>query len=111
MDGAPAEVLERAWAWLARALNRLPATRLTASSILNVLKMAGYRLNREYGRQFYKLLLLINDDFLRRLEAGGDPDARSAHTRIMTYLQDREFQSEPEGRRMPQTGMSDNVRA
>lgn len=111
VDGAPPEALERAWAWLARALNRLPATRLTASSLLNFLKMAGFRLHREYGRQFFKLLLFVNDEFLRRLEAAGDPDARAAHTRIRTYLQDREFQEEPEGRRMPVNGVSDDVRA
>lgn len=111
VDGAPPEALERLWAWLARALNRLPPDRLVASSILNVLKMAGFRLHREYGRQFFKLLLFVNEDFLGRLEAAGDPDARAAHTRIRTFLQDREFQNEPEGRRMPVAGVSDELRA
>lgn len=108
---APPEAIERAWGWFARLLNRLPANRVTATAILSFLKSAGFRLYGSYGRQFHKLLVLISGEFLRRLEGAGDQDVRAAHTRIRSYLDDREFLEQPEGRVMPMEDQSSLIRA
>ncbi len=89
-----------------RLLNHLPATRLSATALEAFLKAAGFRLAAAYGRQFQKLLALVEGAYLGDLERQGDPDARAVHSRLRTYIRLRQFATEPEGRRMPVSDIS-----
>ena len=46
----------------------LPATRVTATAVDAFLRVAGFRLYRQYGRQFLKLLHFIDQVFLDDLK-------------------------------------------
>lgn len=84
-----------------RLQNHLPATRLTATALEAFLKASGFQMNHVYGRQFKKLLGLIDAAFLPELERQGDPEARPVYSRLRTYMHSGQFQKEPELRRMP----------
>jgi nucleoporin GLE1 len=103
--------LQFAWAYIARLLNSLPPTRITAAALDAFLKVSGYRLAAAYRRQFAKLLEAIQRDFLKELEEHADPDARAVCTRLRTYLQTRQYMSPPEGRNMPRQDASTYERA
>lgn len=91
---------------LIRLLNSLPASRMSATALEAFLKTAGFRLNAAFGRQFHKLLAYIDTVFMPDLAKQGDPDARAVHSRLHTYMHDRLFLKEPEGRRMPFSDIS-----
>ncbi len=91
---------------MTRLLNALPASRLSATALEAFLKAAGFRLNAAFGRQFHKLLTYIDSVFMPDLAKQGDPDARAVHSRLRSYMHDRQFLKEPEGRRMPVSDLS-----
>ena len=103
--------LQHAWAYVARLLNALPPTRVTAAALDAFLKVAGYRLAGAYRGQFAKLLAVIEHDFLVKLAEAGDPDARAVGTRLQTFLRMRRYATPPEGRSMPQYDSSSYDRA
>ncbi|KAK6252439.1 hypothetical protein QUC31_014159, partial [Theobroma cacao] len=106
--------LKEGWAWLARFLNALPANIYTAVALnaflqwrhnfhwvnnrSGVLKMAGFALFRKYKSQFMKLLNIISENFLNALRAQQDPELRPIMAEIQSYLEDKKFLQEPEGR-------------
>ncbi|GBF94860.1 hypothetical protein Rsub_08032 [Raphidocelis subcapitata] len=93
------------WAWMARHLNALPATRVTAAALHAFLDHAGFALGATYRRQFAKLLSLVRGPWLQDLSARDD-DAAAVATRIATYLDDRCFQRAPEGLSIKKTDVS-----
>jgi nucleoporin GLE1 len=105
--------LAHGWAWLARALNALPATRATAAALDAFLEVAGWRLARAYRGQFLKAMAALQRDFLPELAAAAeqDPDARAVLARLQAYLRARRFEAPPEGREMPQYDASSYDRA
>ncbi|BDA44382.1 Nucleoporin GLE1 [Coccomyxa sp. Obi] len=98
--------LSHGWQYIARLLNSLPASRMSATALEAFLKTAGFRLNAAFGRQFHKLLAYIDSVFMPDLARQGDPDARAVHSRLRSYMHDRQFLKEPEGRRMPFSDIS-----
>lgn len=126
--------VEHAWRWLARLLNHLPPTRVTASALEAFVKTGGFRLFRVYGRQFYKLLLYIHGAsaglvrccrcvlakpnkaglagvFIAELDgkAQTNSDITPVLVRLRSYLDSREFGKEPDGRRMARDAESDRI--
>lgn len=102
------DVREPRWhLWcMVRLLNALPASRMSATALEAFLKTAGFRMNGAYGRQFHKLLAYVDTVFMADLARQGDPDARAVHLRLRTYMHDRQFIKEPDGRRMPFSALS-----
>lgn len=103
--------LEFAWKYLARLLNSVPPTRVTAAALDSFLKVTGYRLAQTYNVQFMKLIKCIEEDFLRELERQDDPDSKAVYTRLQTYLTSKAFMNAPEGRNIPQHDLSSYDRA
>lgn len=103
--------LPHAWAYAARLLNALPATRVTAAALDAFLKVAGYKMAASYRGQFTKLLAAVDRHFLGELSASADPDARAVYTRLQTYLRTLAFNKAPEGRNMPRHDSSNYDRA
>jgi len=103
--------LGSAWAYLAKTINALPATRLTAVAVESFVKVAGFKLAAVYKGQFLKLLQVLDSSFLGELSNSGDADARAVYTRIQTYLKMSGWTKQPEGRQMPQRDASSYNRA
>ncbi|CAL1358532.1 unnamed protein product [Linum trigynum] len=88
------------WLWLARFLNALPANAFTAVALNAFLQTAGFVLYRKYKSQFGKLLHMVSSHFMDALKTRDDPDLRLIILEIESYIQDRRYLQEPEGRRM-----------
>ncbi|XP_052860926.1 mRNA export factor Gle1 [Anopheles cruzii] len=70
--------LEYGWRWLTNILNRFPQPDICATVIGEFLQTAGADLHAAYGRQFLKVLRLLQGDYLaalNRIDTGG-PKAR-----------------------------------
>jgi hypothetical protein len=63
----------------------------------------------EYGRQFEKLLLVVRDDFLPRMQAAPDADAATV-TRLRAFIAAREHHTPPAARTLPQSDASSMLR-
>lgn len=98
--------LKEGWAWLARFLNTLPANVYTAVALNAFLQMAGFALFRRYRRQFQKILNVISEDYLGALKARGDSELKPIIAEIQSYIEDKKFLKEPEGRVMQDSLLS-----
>ncbi|XP_022151744.1 protein GLE1 isoform X2 [Momordica charantia] len=92
--------LEEGWAWLARFLNTVPPNIYTATALNAFLQTAGFALFRKYKSQFRKLLNIISDNFLSALKVKSKENQGLKQVVLMieSYLEDRKFLQEPEGR-------------
>ncbi|XP_039043925.1 protein GLE1-like isoform X1 [Hibiscus syriacus] len=90
--------LKEGWAWLARFLNALPANIYTAVALNAFLQVTGFALYRKYKSQFVKLLNIVLENFLSALRSQEDPELRPIMAEIQSYLEDKKFLEEPEGR-------------
>eukprot|EP00884_Botryococcus_braunii_P002466 jgi/Botrbrau1/1221/Bobra.0163s0028.2 len=100
-----------AWTFLARLLNHLPGNRIVATALDAFLKVAGYKLHLTYRGQFLKLVQYVGENTLSDLDRHGDHEARAVHARLETYLQNRAFEVQPEGRTLPESDLSSLERA
>ncbi|CAM6083902.1 unnamed protein product [Calypogeia fissa] len=109
--GANPHGLKEGWSWCARLLNRIPANRLSASALEAYLKTAGFRLFQTYPKPFMMLMQAVVSEFLVSLKNHDDADAKAVVYRLETYLHTGQFKSPPEGRNMPVTDISSQLRA
>ena len=112
-DAAPRDVqlaqlvgLPGAWAFLARLLNGTPPGRDTGAALEGFLTTAAWRLHMVYGRQFAKVLATIHSQYLPKVDASPDADARPVAVRLRAFIEGGEHTRPHEGRNMPQTDMS-----
>ncbi|CAL6361007.1 unnamed protein product [Bathycoccus prasinos] len=98
--------IDQAWAWFSRLLNKCPPNRQTAVALESFLKHAGYEFVKTYRNQGVKLLLVIAQQWIPKLESARDPDAVPVISRLRTYLNERKFEILPEGSNMPKTDTS-----
>uniref|UniRef100_A0A182N9Q8 mRNA export factor GLE1 n=1 Tax=Anopheles dirus TaxID=7168 RepID=A0A182N9Q8_9DIPT len=80
--------LEYGWRWLTNILNRFPQPDICATLIAEFLQTAGADLHAAYGKQFLKVLRVLQGDYmttLNRIDTGG-PKARleGLITKILT---------------------------
>lgn len=118
--------LKEGWTWLARFLNALPANIFTAVALnaflqvsccryfheflyiifedlasqihFDVPQMAGFALFNKYKSQFRKILNVISDNFLNAMEARDGSKLNLVIKGIQSYIEDKKFLEEPEGR-------------
>uniref|UniRef100_A0A1J3JYB8 mRNA export factor GLE1 n=1 Tax=Noccaea caerulescens TaxID=107243 RepID=A0A1J3JYB8_NOCCA len=91
--------VEHGWAWLARFLNKIAANRATATALIAFLQTAGFGLHQRYKSQFVKVLSVVKEHFLAKLKAKKDTsDLQKIILDIATYVDDRMYLTEPEGR-------------
>lgn len=100
-----------AWAYVARFLNCMPASRISAAALYNFLSNAGYMLHASYGRQFLKMLRVVVDEFVPELDRLRDPEAGAARTRLEMYWTNSRYRSAPEGRTIKASDESAAVHA
>lgn len=70
--------LSNGWRWLCEILNLDPLPDICATLIYEVLQVAGHALTRLYGKQFFKLLFTIQNQYFVKLSQvdHGGPKAR-----------------------------------
>jgi nucleoporin GLE1 len=61
--------LNHAWMWFARILNMEPRPDITATLLYDFLQVTGHYLCRAYGKQFHKLLFVLQTEFLQKIKA------------------------------------------
>lgn len=73
--------LSQAWIFVAGTLNQNPVADITATVLVEFLKIVGFAMHQGYGNQFIKLLQYINTHFLKKIilvtpEGNGGPITR-----------------------------------
>ncbi|XP_025060778.1 spectrin alpha chain, non-erythrocytic 1 isoform X4 [Alligator sinensis] len=61
--------LNHGWRWLAQMLNMEPLADVTATLLFDFLEVSGNALMKQYQVQFWKMMLLIREDYFPRIEA------------------------------------------
>jgi len=73
--------LSQAWIFVAGTLNQNPVADITATILVEFLKIVGFAMHQGYGNQFIKLLQYINTHFIKKIilvtpEGNGGPITR-----------------------------------
>uniref|UniRef100_A0A665WS73 mRNA export factor GLE1 n=1 Tax=Echeneis naucrates TaxID=173247 RepID=A0A665WS73_ECHNA len=65
-QGPPPHGLNHGWRWLAQMLNMEPLADITATLLFDFLEVCGNALMKQYQGQFWKLLLLLKEEYFPR---------------------------------------------
>ncbi|XP_057213365.1 mRNA export factor GLE1 [Triplophysa rosa] len=79
--------LNHGWRWLAQILNMEPIADVTATMLFDFLEVCGNALMRQYRNQFWKLLLLIKEEYFPRIEAITKSGQMGSVTRLKQFLE------------------------
>ncbi|XP_060787796.1 mRNA export factor GLE1 [Neoarius graeffei] len=96
-QGAAPHGLNHGWRWLAQMLNMEPLADITATLLFDFLEVCGNALMKQYQGQFWKLLLLIKEEYFPRIEAVTNSGQMGSVTRLKQFLENslRNKQIEP----------------
>jgi len=70
--------------------------------------MAGFALFKRYKSQFLKMLNVVSENFLVDLKSRNISELTKTITEIQTYIEDKKFLQEPEGKSL-QSNLLSNV--
>ncbi|XP_052460962.1 mRNA export factor GLE1 isoform X2 [Carassius gibelio] len=73
--------------WLAQILNMEPLADITATILFDFLEVCGNALMRQYRGQFWKLILLIIEEYFPRIEAVTSTGQMGSVTRLKQFLE------------------------
>ncbi|KAM6169428.1 mRNA export factor GLE1 isoform 2-T2 [Rhynchocyon petersi] len=79
--------LNHGWCWLAQILNMEPLSDVTATLLYDFLEVCGNALMKQYQVQFWKMLLLIKDDYFPRIEAITSSGQKGSFIRLKQFLE------------------------
>lgn len=79
--------LNHGWRWLAQILNMEPLANVTATVLFDFLEVCGNALMMQYRDQFWKLLLLIKEEYFPRIEAITRSGQMGSVTRLKQFLE------------------------
>ncbi|XP_030634940.1 mRNA export factor GLE1 isoform X1 [Chanos chanos] len=79
--------LNHGWRWLAQMLNMEPLADITATLLFDFLEVCGHALMKQYQSQFWKLLLLIKEEYFPRIEAITSTGQMGAVIRLKQFLE------------------------
>ncbi|XP_044537250.1 nucleoporin GLE1-like [Gracilinanus agilis] len=85
-QGAHPHGLNHGWRWLAQILNMEPRPDVTATLLLDFLQVCGHALLKHYHLQFWKMLMLIKEDYLPRIEAITGSGQMGSFLRLQQFL-------------------------
>lgn len=71
--------------------------------------MAGFALYKRYKSQFLKMLNVVSENFLVDLKSQNIPELARTVTEIQTYIDDKKFLQEPEGRSLQSDLLSTKI--
>nr|XP_060613180.1 mRNA export factor GLE1 isoform X1 [Anolis sagrei ordinatus] len=79
--------LNHAWRWLAQMLNMEPLADVTATILFDFLEVCGNALMKQYQVQFWKMILLIKEEYFPRMEAITSPGEMGSLIRFKQFLE------------------------
>ncbi|XP_053551850.1 mRNA export factor GLE1 [Bombina bombina] len=78
--------LNHGWSWLAHMLNTEPLSDITPTLLFDFLEVCGNALLEQYQGQFWKLLQLLKDEYIQRIEMNVDSTQMGAVNRLREFL-------------------------
>ena len=78
--------LNHGWRWLAQILNVEPLSDVTATLLFDFLEVCGNALLKQYQVQFWKMIQLIKEDYLPRIEAITSPGQMGSLIHLKQFL-------------------------
>ncbi|XP_029776385.1 nucleoporin GLE1 isoform X2 [Suricata suricatta] len=79
--------LNHGWRWLAQILNMEPLSDVTATLLFDFLEVCGNALMKQYQVQFWKMILLIKEDYFPRIEAITSAGQMGSFIRLKQFLE------------------------
>eukprot|EP00795_Rhopilema_esculentum_P001870 gene1870-16369_t len=79
--------LHNAWTWISRIMNLEPRETVTATILFDFLEVAAYAMKQKYGKQFQKLLRMLYEDFLPKIDDITESDKKGPVVRLKTFIQ------------------------
>ncbi|XP_074527277.1 mRNA export factor GLE1 [Halichoeres trimaculatus] len=79
--------LNNGWRWLAQMLNMEPIADITATLLFDFLEVCGNALVKQYQSQFWKLILLLKDQYFPRIEAVTSSGQMGSVIRLKQFLE------------------------
>lgn len=79
--------LNHGWRWLAQILNMEPLSDVTATLLFDFLEVCGNALMKQYQLQFWKMILLIKEDYFPRIEAITSSGQMGSFIRLKQFLE------------------------
>ncbi|XP_056320133.1 mRNA export factor GLE1 isoform X1 [Danio aesculapii] len=79
--------LNNGWRWMAQILNMEPLADITATILFDFLEVCGNALMKQYRGQFWKLILIINEEYFPRIEAVTSAGQMGSVTRLKQFLE------------------------
>ncbi|XP_061586632.1 mRNA export factor GLE1 [Cololabis saira] len=99
-QGSVPHGLNHGWRWLAQMLNMEPLADITATLLFDFLEVCANALMKQYQGQFWKLILLLKEEYFPRIEAVTSSGQMGSVIRLKQFLemslQNRQF-SPPKG--------------
>ncbi|XP_061881102.1 mRNA export factor GLE1-like isoform X2 [Entelurus aequoreus] len=86
-QGSSPHGLNHGWHWLAQMLNMEPIADITATLLLDFLEVCGHALLKTYQGQFWKLILLLKEQYMARIEAVTSSGQMGSVYRLKNFLQ------------------------
>ncbi|XP_067132475.1 mRNA export factor GLE1-like [Centruroides vittatus] len=80
--------MKHAWIWLARLLNLQPRSDITATILVDFLEVAGYAMQKTYGKQFQKLMEALAIEFLPKVKKATLPGSGGPLQRLEYFLEE-----------------------
>ncbi|XP_003444504.1 mRNA export factor GLE1 isoform X1 [Oreochromis niloticus] len=79
--------LNHGWRWLAQMLNMEPLADVTATLLFDFLEVCGNALMNQYRSQFWKLILLLKEEYFPRIEAVTSSGQMGSVIRLKQFLE------------------------
>uniref|UniRef100_A0A3Q0RQ87 mRNA export factor GLE1 n=1 Tax=Amphilophus citrinellus TaxID=61819 RepID=A0A3Q0RQ87_AMPCI len=79
--------LNHGWRWLAQMLNMEPLADVTATLLFDFLEVCGNALMMQYRGQFWKLILLLKEEYFPRIEAVTSSGQMGSVIRLRQFLE------------------------
>ncbi|KAM6183142.1 mRNA export factor GLE1 [Erethizon dorsatum] len=79
--------LSHGWRWLAQVVNMEPLSDVTATILFDFLEVCGHALGKQYQAQFWKMVLLIKEEYLLRIEAVTSSGQMGSFIRLKQFLE------------------------
>ncbi|XP_034452738.1 nucleoporin GLE1 [Hippoglossus hippoglossus] len=86
-QGSAPHGLNHGWRWLAQMLNMEPLADITATLLFDFLEVCGHALMKQYQSQFWKLILLLKEEYFPRIEAVTSSGQMGSVIRLKQFLE------------------------
>ncbi|XP_038560361.1 nucleoporin GLE1 [Micropterus salmoides] len=86
-QGCAPHGLNHGWRWLAQMLNMEPLADITATLLFDFLEVCGNALMKQYQVQFWKLILLLKEEYFPRIEAVTTTGQMGSVIRLKQFLE------------------------